>query len=342
MDSFNKAFAQLSEVVQSMTPGARITAAASLALVLASVIWLSNQRSAEPETFLMGGQSFSAAQLRDMESAFGKAGLMDQRIDGDRVRVPRGQQSKYMAALADAGALPEDFGEYLRQAVNSGNFMLPGSQQEAKTKIALQSDLQLVISRMKGVKKAFVHIAEETSRGFPPTKTVTASVGIEPRDEAAIDEATKADIRALVASAWGGLKREAVTIVMTSRSPSPPATEPAADGRTLSWLARNWKPLGMGGLMLVGLFVLRSTVRSAPRPAARGDASAVNLPQSLFLANDDTAQPAGTAAEGAAPRAPTPVVVPPESLREELIVMVREHPQSAASVLRTWIGNGSQ
>jgi len=61
------------------------------------------------------------------------------------------------------------------------------------------------------------------------------------------------------------------------------------------------------------------------------------LPKSLLLVNEDSAQPAG-----AAPRPPEPVAVPSESLREELFVMVREHPQAAASVLRTWIGNSSQ
>ena len=335
MDFLHKAFARLSQLVQSMTPGARITAAASLAFVVLGVAWLSNQRGDGPGTYLMGRQSFSATQLRDMEGAFGKAGLVDYQIDGDRVRVPRGQQSKYMAALAEAGAMPEDFGEYLRQAVNSGGFMVSRSRQEAQTKIALQSELQLVISRMKGIKKAFVHIAEETSRGFSQTKTVTASVGIEPSDAAAVDDATIAAIRSFVASAWGGLKPEAVTVVSTNHSPGPPATEPAAAEGALLWLGENWPALGMGGLILAGLLMTWSTVSRPPAPEAL---PAMSLPQSLLLANEDSPQ---RAAESAANVVSKPSAAPSETLREELAVMIRRDPQAAAGVLRTWIPNAS-
>ncbi|MEX0675763.1 MAG: hypothetical protein WD063_01730 [Pirellulales bacterium] len=341
MDVLNQAIAPFGELVKSMTRGARITAAASLAFVVVSVAWLSNQHAADPDTYLMGGQSFSATQLRDMEGAFGKAGLVDYQIDGARVRVPRGRQSKYMAALVDEGAMPEDFGEFQRKAVNSGGFMLNGPRQAAQSKVALQSDLQLAISRMKGVKSAFVHIAEETSRGFQQAKTVTASVAIEPSDEGAVDLATIAAIREFVASAWGGLKPEAVTVVSTLRSPSPPATEPAADDRALLWLGQNWPALGMGGLILVGLLMLRSRVRSAPRGAAVGAPTAMDFPESLVLVHDDSAEPTGATAASDIRRLSQPVVAPSESLREELIVVVRQHPQAAASVLRTWIGNAS-
>jgi flagellar biosynthesis/type III secretory pathway M-ring protein FliF/YscJ len=338
MEFLQTTFAQFSKLVQSMTPGARITAAASLASVVLGAAWLSNQRGDGPGTYLMGRQSFSATQLRDMEAAFGKAGLDDYQIEGDRVRVPRGQQSKYMAALADAGAMPEDFGEYLRHAVNSGGFMVSRSRQEAQAKVALQSELQLVISRMKGIKKAFVHIAEETSRTFPQTKSVTASVGIEPSDAAAVDEATIAAIRSFVASSWGGLKPEAVTVVTTNRSTSPGPIEPAGDDQALLWLGKNWQSLGIGGLMLVGLLMAWSTVRSVPRPPAPEALPALSLPESLRLANEESRERAvGTAASVVC----RPFAAPAEALREELAVMIRQDPQAAAGVLRTWIGNAS-
>jgi flagellar biosynthesis/type III secretory pathway M-ring protein FliF/YscJ len=470
MDVLNKLLAGANELVKSMSPAARVTAAGSLALVVLSAAWMFGQQRNRPDTYLMGGETFSATQLRDMQSAFGKAALEDYEIDEARVRVPHGQQSKYMAALADEGALPEDFGEYLRKAVNTNGFMLYGAQQEAQIKVGIQSDLQLLISRMKGIEKAFVHIAEETSRGFPQTKTVTASIGVEPSAGQTIDDATVAAIRSSVASAWGGLKPEAVTVVDLSsnrlfagsgsetktpaandyagqkkqleldwqakitrvlaiggalvtanvecpdgrrpsevsvsvavpqsyyeeiwrkRQASPsaakhkhadpaelaaieqseqkkieaavlpllgpadrtanrarrvavstiyapaaaPIAEPTTQDRASVWFAQNWHALGMGGLILVGLLVLRSSIKPARGLAGQG-ASTMVLAETLLAATDGGPPPALATIAGVEAR-PAP---PAESLRGELADAVRLDPRAAAGVIRSWIGSAS-
>ncbi len=180
-------------------------------MVLASLGYLLNQQVAPRQSYLLGGEMFSASQLREMQMALGKAGL-EASVEGARVKVPHGQESKYMAALAESGAL-SDFGGYLKKAVNGSGFMAYGPQQEARTKVALQSELQLVISQMKGIESAFVHIDQESRRGFREANIVTASVGVQPRGAGSLDEQTVAAIRSFVASAWAGLKPEAVTVV---------------------------------------------------------------------------------------------------------------------------------
>src|SRR5215212_5090324 len=110
MDFLNKASAQFVELFRSMTPGARMTSAVLLVVAVVSVAFLFNQQATGPDAYLMGGEMFSPSQLRDMQAALGKAGLEAQ-IDGARVKVPSGQQSKYMAALAEANAKPAEFGE---------------------------------------------------------------------------------------------------------------------------------------------------------------------------------------------------------------------------------------
>jgi flagellar biosynthesis/type III secretory pathway M-ring protein FliF/YscJ len=365
MDVLNRACAQFGELVKGMPPGARVTAAGALALVTACTIWLASQRDAGPHVYLMGGESFSAGQLRDMEGAFGKAGLADYEIDGQKVRVPRGQQARYMAVLADESALPAEFGDHLKQTVSTQGFTLSGWRQEAQTKVAIQHELQLVIQRMRGIEKAFVHIAEETSRGFPQTKTVTASVGVEPRGDQPLDDATAGAIRSFVASAWGGLKPEAVTVLDLSGNrvfsgpggpdgravagaehrstnrraaagPLPPAAsegqgmdtshspaQAVVQAAAVDWLARNWQSLGMAGLILVGLIVLRSTIKTAPNQAAAGEVS-LELPPTEPAAVLPTVDDRAIAATA--------------SLRTELADTIRQNPQVAAGVLRSWLG----
>lgn len=462
MEFWQRAQAPWSELVKSSSPAARASVALLAALVILAIAWAWREQTAAEETFLMGGETFSATQLRDMESAFGKAGLAEYEIDGARIRVPRGQQAKYMAALDEAGALPADFGEHLKQVVSQNSFLSYGSRQEAQIKVAVQNELQLVISRLKGIEKASVHIAEETTRSFPQTKTVTASVGVVPRGNQPIDEATVATIRSFVAGAWAGLKPEAVTVVdmsgnrhfsgqqNASREPGevylaarhraegeweakltrmlgipgvlvtpnveldseslrptrvcvsvgvpaayyeqiwrrqaeaatgtsrtladveseerariasailplvsagrPPeeavsqvavttmhplaaaANDPIAwNQKAAAWALENWQSLGLGLLIVTGLLVLRSSLKSS---AGQVPAAANEEVKPLFVVTDDDDVHLPAIEPRPTPRESTPA----DTLRSELADLVRQDPQSAASVLRSWIGNAS-
>ncbi|MFW6169517.1 MAG: hypothetical protein ACODAD_03435, partial [Planctomycetota bacterium] len=96
---------------------------------------------------------------------------------------------------------------------------------------------------------------------------------------------------------------------------------------------RNWKTGGLFGLGLVSLFVLRSMVRAAA-PAESPDTPLQSAEFSEEQADEDEeeASPAvlrrGNQPTGGA-------------LREELTSMVREDPDAAANILRTWIGDAA-
>jgi flagellar biosynthesis/type III secretory pathway M-ring protein FliF/YscJ len=221
MEFANKAYGQAVELGKSMTPGARITAVILVVATVASLAWLYQERAADSHEYLMGGERFTAGQLREMQAAFGKAGLEAQ-LDGMRIKVPRGQESKYMAALADADALPAEFGQYMQKAVSSNGLLrLPHGQQEAAWRVAKQKELQLIVSGMRGIERAAVQIDEETVDDFPRTKkSVTASVTVHPQDGQMIDERTVHTIKQLLASSVAGLKPDAVTVVDTSTNRS--------------------------------------------------------------------------------------------------------------------------
>ena len=211
MEFLNKAYAQLADVFKSMTPGARMIAGLLLIVAVVSVAYLFNGQVAGGDAYLMGGEMFSAGQLRSMHAALGKANL-EARIDGARIKVQRGQESKCMAALAEAGALPVEFGGYLEKAVTNNGFMTLNRNQEAAMKIAKQRELQNIINTM--VEKSLVLIDEQSDHGFPPKTIITASVSIQPRDQQPLDEnRIPAAIRYLVSSSVAGLKPEAVTVV---------------------------------------------------------------------------------------------------------------------------------
>lgn len=212
MDFLNKAFAQLSDLFRSMTPGARILAGLLLAVIVVSLGYLFNHQVTGGDVHLMGGRSFSANELPAMEAAFDKAGLKAYTIDGNQIRVPRGQQSAYMGALAENGAMPADFHTFLDKAVDNSPFE-DKHQRDEKLKNAKQKELALIIRSMSGIENAAVHYDSKKKGGLKLSETLTASVTVKPRGSLTLERNRIQMIRHLVAASYAGLSPESVTVV---------------------------------------------------------------------------------------------------------------------------------
>ena len=122
MDFLNKAFAQFNDLFRSMTPGGRITAGLLLVVAVVSVGYLFQHQVSGGDDYLFGGKSMETPTLEKMEEAFGKAGLNSYTIEGGRVKVPHSQRAAYLAALADAKALPPNFGDKFKAADRRQHF----------------------------------------------------------------------------------------------------------------------------------------------------------------------------------------------------------------------------
>lgn len=111
--------------------------------------------------------------------------------------------------------------------------------------------------------------------------------------------------------------------------------EPQLDGmpspkwheQALAWLAESWSTLGVIGLAFFSLLMLRSMVRMNPAMPP--------LPQSLVMthgeADDGTPEEEGKAAKRFTGGG--------ESLLDDLSELVTNDPDTAANILRSWIGN---
>jgi flagellar M-ring protein FliF len=113
--------------------------------------------------------------------------------------------------------------------------------------------------------------------------------------------------------------------------PNPPLELPSTSVVVLDWLTHHWQTIGLLLVALAGLLMLRSMIRVAsPGTTATPVPFPVPLP-----------------AEEAESRTREPVVLHRRTagsggnLREELTAMVREDPDAAANVLRTWIGDAA-
>ncbi len=167
-----------------------------------------------------------------------------------------------------------------------------------------------------------------------------------PENQTAIDEIRKAimqDVRTRVAPLLPATDvkdpTELVTVTSLPDLKPPEIPAPAVPQRALTWLGENWPMLAMIALVLVSVGMLRSALRSAPVTASAG-----NLPggsaaiAARISAGEAKTEPKEEAVESTVARRLRRMTGSGPSLRDELSDLVKEDPDSAASILRTWIG----
>ncbi|MGI9456508.1 MAG: hypothetical protein ACR2NU_08095 [Aeoliella sp.] len=212
MDIINTLSAQLRDLFQSMTPGARITAGLLLAVVVVSMGFLFQQGAAAPDEYLFGGEPLAMSQISRMEAAMAEAGLSGWEVESNRIRVPRGQKDSYIAAIASAGALPPDFSSIMKEAIAEASPLESRHQWELRTKAARENQFSHLISSMAWVEQAHVMFDIEERRGFGRKNQASATVFVTPRAGEAADKMRMRNLKEFVAGAMTSLSAADVRI----------------------------------------------------------------------------------------------------------------------------------
>jgi flagellar M-ring protein FliF len=117
-----------------------------------------------------------------------------------------------------------------------------------------------------------------------------------------------------------------------------PIEAPSTANNAMVWASQNFNTLTMAGVALVSLVMLRSMVKGIPAadPLSSGGAP------TLSIAGAVPAEAKGEAPqeeEPEDPQRPRLRLKKGKSLSDELTTIVKEDPDSAAAILRTWISN---
>ncbi len=211
MDFLNKSWQSLVALLREMTPGTRMLAALLLVAIVISLVYLLQFHSAAPDEFLLGGRAFSSGELAAIEAAFAKKQLAQYEIRGPQVRIPRGQRAVYVAAMAEANALPPDAFTFLTDAVSSGGMFESDEARRQKMNVANQQLLSHVIGEMQGIGMATVQFREVVRDQFRRKTEMVAMVAVRPEGAAHLNEEQVRTIRDMVAAAIGG-QRDNITI----------------------------------------------------------------------------------------------------------------------------------
>jgi flagellar M-ring protein FliF len=164
-----------------------------------------------------------------------------------------------------------------------------------------------------------------------------------------IEEQTKTNIKSIVSRLLPkGVAENAQSYVevVFMQSLTPPATpEPSMASEGLLWASNNSGSLLMAGLAIVSLLMLRSIVRSIPAPDANLSFKAPMLAvETVGETAAATSAPAPSGEGEAAKKRdgrPRLRLKKGPTLKDDLAEMVKEDPDGAAAILRTWIGAAS-
>jgi len=208
----NRAVTQFGELFRSMSFGSRITSGLLLGVIVLSLVYLVNFQVTATDDFLLNGRPFSGTELVAVESAFAQAKLTAYELQGNRVRVPRGQRDAYIAALAEHNALPGHIFQHLIDVSGRSSLWTSSKEQEREWKLGKEQALSQVIHKMTGIETAMVQYDTQQNGTFPRTTQVTASVAVWPMPGYELSENQIESIRNVVAPAVAGLKPEDVTI----------------------------------------------------------------------------------------------------------------------------------
>jgi flagellar M-ring protein FliF len=167
-----------------------------------------------------------------------------------------------------------------------------------------------------------------------------AKTAPKPEELAPVETQVKGDIQDLVEPLLriqankGQDNQKYSSVVVLDSLPRPAIEPPSMVSNAVAWAGRSWNSLAMLAVAVFSLMVLRGVVKSAPP----GDGtSAANA--GLTLHTDELA--AGSTSNNA----DEPVDDRPRlrlkkgnSLKDDLVDVVREDPDAAADILRSWIG----
>jgi flagellar M-ring protein FliF len=218
MSLFGQSVTQVTDLIRSMTPAARATTIALLSVIVVSVVFLFRFQTGESTDFLFGGRAFSDRELDAMTTAFGKADLNGWNTSGNRLSVPKTKRHIYLAALADASALPEKFDGYLEDILASSSPFQSRDQFLAQKNFAVQRDLATIVRVMNGIETAAVSIKENKDGRFGRTSRTTVLVAVRAVGSKQLRPEQVEDIRAIVSIATGASSNDVVVADLQGRT----------------------------------------------------------------------------------------------------------------------------
>jgi flagellar biosynthesis/type III secretory pathway M-ring protein FliF/YscJ len=210
MDQLRRVLATIQKNLGKLTVSHKLLIG-SLAVILLMTLFLVSQYAGSAKMVeLLPGAS---AEAQQKALAYLENNGLPHTSDGGKIMVPAEKQLSIVAALAEAGRLPEDSATTFKNVVERQNWMNPKSLNDQIYNNALENTLAQCLRNFKGIEKATVVIDAPAAQGLgAAVRKPTASVVVVTRGGAPLEAATVNAIAATVASAKAGMDVKNVSI----------------------------------------------------------------------------------------------------------------------------------
>ncbi len=131
--------------------------------------------------------------------------------------------------------------------------------------------------------------------------------------------------------------RQRVAVVALDAPPAPVIEPPSIASKALAWSGQYWNTLAMLGVAMFSLMVLRSVVKGGPPSVAKQETPPVVLAHNTTEATPASEAPDAEPSDGR----PKLKLKKGTSVKDDLVEIVREDPDAAADILRSWIGKAA-
>ncbi len=126
-----------------------------------------------------------------------------------------------------------------------------------------------------------------------------------------------------------------INVFSFSDLPAEAPVEPSIADTSLVWLGQSWRTLALLAVGLFSMLLLRGMIRSTVDKVPAGASPVIDLPETQAVTEEDEEK------EDIISMLPKREPSAGLTLRQELSAMVKEDPDAAANVLRTWIGDAA-
>lgn len=211
METWRKTLAQFRELFNSMAPSQRMTLVAVPVMVLCGLGLVMYLGRGTTEQYLNQGKPFSSEELKHAEEALRTAGLTQYRSEGGKISVPKGDITRYEAALV-ANGVKAEFGADMEAIHKSFGIFDSDKQRLEVMEITKAKELAKIIRAIPGVEDASVIWERARQKAFGGDSKVTCVVSVRMRGGREVSSELAQSLRYAVSGGISGLSPADVTV----------------------------------------------------------------------------------------------------------------------------------
>ncbi len=215
MDLLKKQLDRIQQQLAGLSASQKMLTFSLLAIMVMTFLWWGKYAgTSEMEPVI--NQSLTADDMTNVKRVL-RAESIPFEVSGDRILVNTERKEEAIAALALEQALPRDSSGSLEDVFNNMSPFDPPQMTGLKLNAHLEQNLARIISKMKGVAEATVHIDPTHERAFEGDVEPKASVAVRMRPGASADKKLAEAIAEWVSGSNANMRRSRVSVIIDDK-----------------------------------------------------------------------------------------------------------------------------